>query len=82
MLPVIASPDIDFQIMPHWMRAVNFADPDIPEEWTLFIRTLEGPCHEKRVPFMVEDLPEDFVPRPNEFNEVVSSLLDCVLPRR
>jgi hypothetical protein len=76
VLPVIASPDLDFQILPHWMRAVNFTDPDIPEEWTQFIHTLEGPCQKKRVPFMVEDLPEDFVPRPNEFNELVSCLLD------
>ena len=77
VLPVIASPDLDFQILPHWMRAVHFTDPDTPEEWTRFIRTLEGPCHEKRVPFMVEDLPEDFVQRSFEFNELVSGLLDC-----
>jgi len=76
VLPVIASLDLDFRILPHWMRAVHFTDPDIPEEWTLLIRTLEGPCQEKRVPFMVEDLPEDFVPRPNEFNKLVASLLD------
>jgi len=77
VLPVIASPNLDFQSLPHWMRAVHFTDPDIPEEWTRFIRTLEGPCQEKRVPFMVKDLPEDFVPRPTEFNKLVASLLDC-----
>jgi hypothetical protein len=77
VLPVIASPDLDFQSLPHWMGAVHFTDPDTPEEWTRFIRTLEGPCHEKRVPFMVEDLPEDFVERSCEFNKLVSCLLDC-----
>jgi len=76
VLPVIASPDLDIKSLPHWMRAVHFTDPSIDEEWTRFILTLKGPCWEKRVPFMVEDLPEDFVPRPNEFNEVVASLID------
>lgn len=76
VLPVIASPDLDFQSLPHWMSAVHFTNPDINEEWTRFIRTFESPCNEKRVPFMVEDLPEDFVPRHNEFNKVVTSLLD------
>ena len=76
VLPVIASPDLDFKSLPHWMRAVHFTDPDIPEEWTRFIRTLEGPCQEKRVPFMVEDLPEDFVQRSYEFNELVANILD------
>jgi hypothetical protein len=77
VLPVIAAPDLDFQSLPHWMSAVHFTDPDIDEEWTRFIRTLEGPCQEKRVPFMVEALPEDFVKRSCEFNKLVSCLLDC-----
>ncbi len=77
VLPVIAAPDLDFQSLPHWMRAVHFTDPGIDEEWTRFIRTLESPCHEKRVPFMAEDLPEDFVQRSYEFNKLVSCLLDC-----
>jgi len=76
VLPVIASPDIDFQSLPQWIHAVHFTDHSIDEEWRRFIRTLEGPCHEKRVPFMAEDLPEDFVPRLNEFKKLVSSLLD------
>nr|QNO54145.1 hypothetical protein CKCBCIOL_00002 [Methanosarcinales archaeon ANME-1 ERB7] len=76
VLPVIAAPDLDFRSLPHWMSAVHFTDPDTPEEWTRFIRTLEGSCRKKRVLFMVEDLPEDFVQRSYEFNELVSSLLD------
>jgi len=77
VLPVIAAPDLDFRSLPPWMSAVHFTDPDTPEEWTRFIRTLESPCHEKRVPFMAEDLPEDFVQRSYEFNKLVSCLLDC-----
>jgi len=76
VLPVIASPNLDFQSLPQWMQAVHFTDPDIDEAWTRFIRTLEGPCQEKRVPFMVEDLPENFVERSCEFNELVFCILD------
>jgi WD40 repeat protein len=76
VLPVIAAPDLDFKSLPQWMSAVQFTDPGIDEEWTHFIRTLESPCQQKHVPFMVEDLPEDFVARPNEFNEIVARLLN------
>jgi WD40 repeat protein len=76
VLPVIAAPDLDFKNLPPWMRAVHFTDPNSDEEWTHFIRTLESPCQQKRVPFMVEDLPEDFVARPNEFNELIGRLLN------
>ena len=76
VLPVIAAPDLDFKNLPPWMSAVHFTDPGIDEEWRHFIRTLENPCQQKRVPFMVEDLPEDFVARPNEFNEIVARLLN------
>jgi hypothetical protein len=57
VLPVIAAPDLDFKNLPPWMSAVHFTDPGIDEEWTNFIRILESQCQQKRVPFMVEDLP-------------------------
>jgi WD40 repeat protein len=76
VLPVIAKPGLDFENLPPWMRAVHFTDPGIDEQWTRFIGTLGSPCQQKRVPFMVEDLPEDFVARPNEFNELVGRLLN------
>jgi ribosomal protein L39E len=76
VLPVIAKPGLDFENLPLWMRAVHFTDPGIDEQWTRFIGTLGSPCQQKRVPFMVEDLPEDFVARPNEFNELVGRLLN------
>lgn len=47
VLPVIASPDLDFQSLPHGMSAVHFTNLDIDEDWTRFIRTLEG--HTDRV---------------------------------
>jgi len=76
VLPVIASPDLDIDSLLPWMRATQFADLSVPEEKQRFIRILEGPCQIQRVPFMVEDLPGDFVPREHEFKQIVSGLLD------
>jgi len=76
VLPVIASPDLDIDSLPPWMSATHFADLSVPEEKKRFIRILEGPCKIQRVPFMVEDLPGDFVLREQEFKQIVSGLLD------
>jgi WD40 repeat protein len=58
------------------MRRAHFVDPDEPEQWTRFVRTLESPCQAPRVPFMAENLPEDFVARPAELEALVAALLD------
>ena len=76
VLPVIAAPDLDFKNLPPWMSAPHFVNPAIPEQWTRFIRTLESPCNEQRVAFMVEDLPEDFVMRSREFDQLITNLLN------
>jgi hypothetical protein len=74
--PVIASKGFDFQSMPPWMRAAHFVDPDVSEQWDRFILSLKSPCQIQRVPFMVENLPEDFVERPDEFNQMITNLLE------
>jgi hypothetical protein len=74
--PVIASKVLDFQSMPQWMRAAHFVYPEVPEQWDRFILSLKSPCHIQRVPFMVEDLPEDFIERPGEFDHLISELLE------
>ena len=51
------TPDFNIKNLPPWMRAVHFTNPGIDEEWRHFIRILESQCQQKRVPFMVEDLP-------------------------
>jgi len=76
VLPVMASHDLDFNNLPPWMSAIHFTDLSVPEEKKRFIRILEGPCKIQRVPFMAEDLPRDFVPREEEFKQIVSGLLD------
>ena len=71
--PVKAGPDLDFASLPRWMSSAHFYDLD--HEWPKFINDLNTRCQQPRVPFMVEDLPEDFVPREQEFNALIGHLL-------
>jgi WD40 repeat protein len=72
--PIKAVPHLDFEALPRWMRSVHFYDPHL--EWTKLVNDLRTRCEQRRVPFMVEDLPPEFVPRPAEFERLVSCLLD------
>jgi WD40 repeat protein len=72
--PVNATQNMKFASLPRWMRDAHFYDLD--REWTKFLNDLNTRCEQRRVPFMVEDLPPDFVPRPNEFQELISKLLN------
>jgi predicted ATPase len=76
VIPVIGAKGIDFDALPGWMRRAHFVDPDDPDQWRRFVRTLEAPCKATRAPFMVEDLPQVFVQRPRELESLVASLLD------
>jgi len=75
VLPVMAE-EIDFTTLPRWMRDTHFFDFKYSEQWERFIRTLQSPCQAPRVPFLVEDKSEDFVERPEEFNQLLALLLD------
>ena len=77
VLPVLGAPDLDFSQLTGWMRRAHFVDPNVPEQWTRFVRTLEGPCTAARVPMMAEAPPEHFVARPEEFEALRSQLLDA-----
>ena len=48
------------------MRRTHVVDTGQKEQWDRLVATLRGPCQAARVPFMVDDLPEDFVARPAE----------------
>jgi WD40 repeat protein len=72
--PVIGHPELDFAAMPHWMRSVHFYD--LAHEWTRFVNDLQTTPNAVRVPFMVEDLPPGFVPRPAEAERLLRHLLD------
>src|SRR3989440_2453027 len=72
--PVKGAPDLDFNSLPHWMRSAHFYDIDY--EWRKLVNDLNTRCQQARVPFMVEDLPLDHVPRPKEFDALIDTLLD------
>src|SRR6266852_668317 len=72
--PVIGEPDLDFNSLPHWMRSAHFYD--LNYEWPKMINDLNTRCQQPRVPFMVEDLPADYVPRPREYEALIEKLLD------
>ncbi len=72
--PVKGEPDLDFNSLPHWMRSAHFYDLDY--EWQKLVNDLNTRCQQPRVPFMVEDLPPDYVPRPQEFEALIDRLLD------
>jgi WD40 repeat protein len=76
VIPVIGGKGIDFGSLPGWMRRTHFIPPDEPDQWRRFVRTLKAPCKATRAPFMVEDLPQVFVRRPRELEQLVTSLLD------
>src|SRR5215217_7548212 len=72
--PIKGTPDLEFDILPRWMRSAHFYD--LEREWHKFVNDLNTRCQTKRVPFMVEDLPEGFVPRPFEFDQLLKLLVD------
>jgi hypothetical protein len=69
-----ADAQLDYTSLPRWMRSTQFYDLEF--EWDKFINDLNTRCQESRVPFMVDDLPENFVQRPKEFNALIDQLLD------
>ena len=70
VLPVLGSEKVNFSTMPRWMQEQHIVDFNNSEQWTRLIRTLESPYQGARVPFMVDDLPDGFVPRPDEFRQL------------
>src|SRR5919206_2972064 len=81
--PVKGAEGLDFDSLPRWMRDVHFYDLGRLDkngatgpEWKKFVNDLNTRCQARRVPFMVEDMPEDFVERPEEFDQLLSLLLD------
>jgi hypothetical protein len=72
--PVKGPFPIDFAIMPRWMRDVHWYDLDF--EWLKLVFDLQRSCTQPHVPFMVEELPADFIERPQESEALISKLLD------
>jgi WD40 repeat protein len=81
--PIKGSPAVDFSSMPRWMRDVHFYDLGTVEgnlagtEWKKFIADLTSTPDGRRVPFMAQDLPADYVARPVEFDQLLNLLRDA-----
>ncbi|MCI0698292.1 toll/interleukin-1 receptor domain-containing protein [candidate division KSB1 bacterium] len=71
-VPPVMAEEIDFTTLPRWMRDTHFFDFKFPEQRDRFISTFRSPCQAPRAPFIVEDLPEDFVARSGEFDQLLS----------
>ena len=71
--PVKADAALDFEALPRWMRSAHFYD--LGHEWRKFVADLNVKPQRVRVPFMVDDLPVDFVPRPRETERLLAQLL-------
>ena len=74
--PVMGDSDLSFDDLPSWMRRHSFVEWWESEAWDRFVIRLKGEGKIQRVPFMVDDLPENFVRRPNELEELVATLCD------
>ena len=77
VIPIQAKRDQSFDGLPRWMERHNFVPWRDEDSWRRLVRTLESPCRKTRVPFMVGDVPGDYVARPNEFDDLRAQLIDA-----
>ncbi len=80
VLPIVVN-KVDFDKVPRWMSRVDWKDfregqPEQETNWASFIRALNTPYEGRKVPFMAGQLPDYFVNRPEEFEKMVSALVD------
>ena len=75
--PVKGCPDIqlDYASLPNWMRKAHFFD--LHGEWETFVNYLKSDREPKRVAFMPPDVPEGFIQRPREFEQLIARLVDA-----
>jgi WD40 repeat protein len=75
--PVLADPSIKRSDLPGWIRRAEVYDISEPERWKMLLRVLEGPGETRRVPYMSGDVPDDFVPRPAEYEKLKEAVLSA-----
>jgi WD40 repeat protein len=76
VIPIKGAASLDDAQLAGWMRRTQFVDVGQEEQWHRLVNTLRGGCQATRVPFMVDDLPENFVARPTELDALIAGLLD------
>jgi TIR domain/NB-ARC domain len=74
--PVKGCPEaeLEYASLPNWMRKAHFFDTQ--REWGTFVNYLKSDRQPPRVPFMALDIPEGFIQRPREFEQLIAQLLD------
>lgn len=73
--PVIAVDGLDIASLPRWMSSVHWYD--LAHQREKFFNDLNTRAQVRRVPFMAEPLPADYVPRAEEFLQLKSLLLSA-----
>jgi hypothetical protein len=76
IFPVTRADDIDYARLPRWIRQTHFYNFQV--EVDKLVTGLKSACQTPRVPFMAEDLPEDYVPRQAEILRLINLLFDRV----
>jgi hypothetical protein len=71
--PVKGASALDFTSLPRWMRDLHFYD--LEHEWTKFVSDLGRIPPRRRVLFMADELPSDFVRRP-EVKPLIDAFVD------
>jgi hypothetical protein len=66
--------DMNLTDLPRWMQHVHFYNLEL--DWPKLVKDLNAPCETPRVPFMVEELPDDYVPRSEQLNQLLALVLD------
>jgi TIR domain/NB-ARC domain/WD domain, G-beta repeat/APAF-1 helical domain len=75
--PVLADPSIKRGDLPSWIQRTEVYDIAEPERWRMLVRVLEGPGETRRVPYMSGDVPDEFVPRPAEYEKLKQAVLSA-----
>jgi hypothetical protein len=78
VVPVLV-PDVPLTEVkvPPWMDAIQWLDLKNSTDWSKLKGQLLNPVQLDRVPFMAPDLPDSFVERPREFDQLVDQVMQA-----
>ena len=72
--PIFEDNDLNFALLPRWIRQVHFYNLNL--EWSKLLDDLRGNCQIPRIPFMAEEIPENFVERRALFEQTIDHIFD------
>ncbi len=72
--PINAVADLDFNALPRWMRDKHFYN--LEHEWEKFLADLRRTPDTLRVPYMVNEMSDDFVDRSDETDQIIRLIYD------